>query len=147
MSTLEKAIEIATEAHKGQFDKAGKPYIEHPLAVAALLETEDEKTVAVLHDVLEDTPVTIEDLRRAGFSEEILRAVYAVTRKIRQGKKETYFGFIHRIKHSGELAVRVKLADLAHNSLPERIAVLPPDHQGIVFRYEKATKILKGEMV
>ena len=72
MSTLQRAIEIATEAHKGQFDKSGKDYIEHPLRVMEMGRSEQEKIVGVLHDVVEDTDWTFEMLAAEGFSEEII---------------------------------------------------------------------------
>ena len=74
-STLENAIMIATEAHKGQTDKAGKPYILHPLRVMGKMESTSEQIVAVLHDLLEDTPWTRDDLTGEGFSEDIIQAV------------------------------------------------------------------------
>ena len=93
MSNLQRAIEIATKAHAGQVDKAGKDYIEHPLRVMAMGITESEKIVGVLHDVLEDTPITIEFLSKEGFSQEILDALLCVT-KI--SDNENYDHFITR---------------------------------------------------
>ena len=69
---LEEAILIATRAHMGQVDKGNQPYILHPLRVMLRLQTEEERTVGVLHDVIEDTSVTIEDLRKQGISKEVL---------------------------------------------------------------------------
>ena len=74
MSTLERAIQIATEAHKGQLDKSGKDYIGHPLRVMEMGRSEQEKIVGVLHDVVEDTDWTFERLAAEGFSEEIIAA-------------------------------------------------------------------------
>ena len=79
MSTLQRAIEIATEAHKGQFDKSGKDYIEHPLRVMEMGRSEQEKIAGVLHDVVEDTDWTFEMLAAEGFSEEIIAALRFVT--------------------------------------------------------------------
>lgn len=73
MSTLERAIQIATEAHKGQLDKAGKDYIGHPLRVMEMGKTEDEKIVGVLHDVVEDGDWTFEALEAEGFSKDVKR--------------------------------------------------------------------------
>src|SRR5689334_15020790 len=80
--TLEAAVEIATRAHAGQFDQTGTtPYIQHPLAVARRVQDQDARIVAVLHDVLEDTQVTLDDLRAAGATEAQLRALIAVNRR------------------------------------------------------------------
>jgi (p)ppGpp synthase/HD superfamily hydrolase len=107
---LEKALKIATEAHKGQVDKAGKAYILHPLRVAEKLEREDEKVVALLHDVLEDTPWTLEGLREEGFKGEVLEALDLLTK--RDGQE--YWDYLAGVKGQ-ELARKVKLADLADN--------------------------------
>ncbi|NLA90511.1 MAG: HD domain-containing protein, partial [Synergistaceae bacterium] len=81
MATLERAIEIATKAHEGQTDRGGAPYIRHCLRVMERMATEEMKIAAVLHDVVEDTPVPLEDLRREGFSEAVVKAVDALTRR------------------------------------------------------------------
>ncbi|MDO7897081.1 GTP pyrophosphokinase [Pseudomonas citrulli] len=111
MSTLEKAISISALAHEGQADKGGAPYILHPLKVMLRLSHDEERIVAVLHDVVEDTTVTLADLRRAGFSNAVLDAIDSLTK--REG--ETYQAFIERAALN-PLARRVKLADLAENS-------------------------------
>ena len=111
MPSFEDAIQLAMEAHRGQRDKAGAPYILHPLRVMLSMETETEMITAVLYDVVEDGGITIDDLRRAGYSEEILNAIECLTR--RDG--EEYDQFINRVK-SNPLAVRVKIADLKDNS-------------------------------
>ena len=80
MSTLKRALEIAAEAHKGQFDKSGKDYIKHPLRVMEMGKTEEEKIVGVLHDVVEDTDWTFEGLAAEGFSEESIAALRCVTK-------------------------------------------------------------------
>ena len=95
MSTLARAIEIAAAVHAGQSDKAGAPYISHPLRVAlGFIRTEDEERaiIAVLHDVIEDSDVTAADLRREGFSEPIVDAIEALTRP----EGEAYHDFILR---------------------------------------------------
>lgn len=86
MGTLEKAIQIATEAHKGQFDKSGKEYIQHPLRVMEMGKSEQEKVVGVLHDVVEDTDWTFERLTAEGFSEEIIAGILCSS----CAPKETY---------------------------------------------------------
>ena len=80
MATLERALEIAAAAHAGQQDKAGQPYILHPIRVMLSVSTLDEQIAAVLHDTVEDTSVTLEDLADAGFSGDIVTAVQALTK-------------------------------------------------------------------
>jgi (p)ppGpp synthase/HD superfamily hydrolase len=108
--TLESAIALAVEAHRGQCDKSGQPYILHPLRVMFRCQTDDQRIVAVLHDVVEDTPTTFEDLRNRGFSEEILAALDCVTK--REG--ESYEQFVERAA-ANPIARQVKLADLEDN--------------------------------
>lgn len=114
---ITKALNLAYKAHEGQKDKAGKDYILHPIAVALLVETAAEKVVGLLHDVVEDTPITIEDLRAQGFSEEIVQAVKAITR----GLTESRMSYLKRVKEN-PIARAVKIADLKHNSDLSRIA-------------------------
>lgn len=80
MSTIERAIEIAARAHAGQVDKAGAPYIFHPLRLMFAVKTPEQKMAAILHDVVEDTDVTFDYLRAEGFSSEILNAIKALTK-------------------------------------------------------------------
>jgi GTP diphosphokinase / guanosine-3',5'-bis(diphosphate) 3'-diphosphatase len=116
MSTLEKAISIAAQAHAGQVDKAGQPYILHPIRVMLRMESEVERVVAVLHDVIEDSDLTLDYLRAQGFSDEIVAAVEALTK--REG--ETRLDAAKRAAENG-IAIRVKLADNAENSDMSRI--------------------------
>lgn len=113
---LEKAILIATNAHKGQVDKAGKPYILHPLRLMFSRQNETERICAVLHDVIEDTDITLDYLRDQGFSEEVLTALDALTRR----NDESYDEFISRIINN-KIACYVKLADLCDNMDLSRI--------------------------
>ncbi|TQK74922.1 HD domain-containing protein [Brevibacillus sp. AG162] len=137
MSTLEKAIVIATNAHTGQLDKGGNPYILHPLRIMMKMPSEESRIVAVLHDVLEDTEVTKEDLFQAGFSNEIVEAVIAVTRD----EDETYMEFVKRAKLN-LIARAVKLADLEDNCDLSRIPdPNSKDHERLL-RYKKAIKEL-----
>lgn len=108
--SIETALSLALKAHAGQFDKAGKPYILHPLRLMLQFADETRQTVALLHDVLEDSSTTTDDLRAAGFSDEIIEAVIALTRQA----NESYEAFIQRVKHN-DIARSVKLADLADN--------------------------------
>ena len=113
--TLEDAIALACRAHRGQLDKHGKPYILHSLRVMMRQPDVTAQIVAVLHDVIEDTPFTLDDLRAAGFSAEICEAVDCLTRR----PGETYPSMISRVA-ANPLARRVKLADLEDNMDPRR---------------------------
>lgn len=110
LELLEKAIAIAVDAHGGQKDRYGAPYILHPLRVMARVASPAEKTVAVLHDVLEDSDYTLEDLKAEGFGRETLEALDSVTK--REG--EQYEAFVRR-SEANPLGRRVKLADLEDN--------------------------------
>lgn len=115
--TLEQAIAIATEAHRGQYDKAGAPYILHPLRVMFALETEAERIVGVLHDVVEDGPGwTFEKLEREGFSAEVIAALRLVTKRPEDAGKdlESYLRFVRRTL-GNPVARRVKMADIRDN--------------------------------
>jgi len=110
MPTLENAILLAVKAHRGRKDKAGAAYILHPLRVMLHMKTKDERIVAVLHDVVEDTKYTLEDLQKAGYSQKVLRSLDYLTK--RDG--EEYDQFIKRVKRN-PLARKVKIADLKDN--------------------------------
>jgi hypothetical protein len=111
MSTLNRAIEIATKAHEGSTDKYGAPYINHVTRVMNLGQNDNEKIVGVLHDVIEDTQWTFEDLEKEGFSIEVIEALKCVTKT---SEDEDYAEFITRVKIN-PLAVKVKLNDLTDN--------------------------------
>jgi (p)ppGpp synthase/HD superfamily hydrolase len=115
MATLDRAIQIAAAAHAGQTDKELLPYILHPLRVMMLVSSNDERVAAVLHDVVEDTAVTHDDLEREGFSTEVLDAVHRLTRT----PDAKYVDYVVRCKASA-LARAVKLADLTDNSRLDR---------------------------
>ena len=115
MSTLDRAIEIAVEAHAGQVDKAGQPYILHPLRVMLAQTTDEARIVGVLHDVIEDSDWTINDLRHQRFGQPILEAVWALTRR----KDEEYSAYVERAG-ANPLSRSVKLADLRDNMRPDR---------------------------
>lgn len=110
MPSLDDAISLALQAHRGKKDKAGGPYIFHPLRIMLRMETDTERNVAVLHDVVEDSKFTIQYLRDAGYPEEILEAIDYLTR--RDG--EEYNHFIERIK-GNVLARKIKIADIEDN--------------------------------
>jgi len=111
-----KAMRIAFDAHKEQVDKTGLPYIFHPFHLAEQMGTEDEVCVALLHDVAEDTDITLADLRSQGFPENVTNALALLTHE----NNVEYMEYIAKIK-SNPLAVKVKLADLRHNSNSTRL--------------------------
>ncbi|MBN1659339.1 MAG: HD domain-containing protein [Anaerolineae bacterium] len=140
MGTLDRAILIAAQAHLGQVDKVGEPYVLHPLRVMMAVEGETEQTVAALHDVVEDsTEWTLERLRGEGFSEEVVEAVDHLTR--REG--ETYEAFVERAA-GNPIARRVKLADLADNMDIRRLRVLGEKEVERLRRYHAAWRVLRG---
>lgn len=116
MSTLGRAIAIAAEAHQKQLDKAGAPYILHPIRVMLRQKGETDMMAAILHDVVEDTDWTLDQLRAEGFAAEIIEAVDCLSR--REG--ETYEAFTERVKTS-PIARRVKVADLEDNMDVKRL--------------------------
>ena len=132
---LARAIALANQAHEGQVDKAGKPYISHPLTVMAQMNTPESKIVAVLHDAIEDSDLTITDLVRQGFPEFITDAISAITKL----EGEQYEDYILRVK-SNAIARQVKIADVTHNMDISRIAnPTEKDFQ----RLEKYKKVLQ----
>lgn len=133
---LSKAIQIAAYWHAGQVDKSGAPYILHPLRVMMSVEGETDKIVAVLHDVLEDTELTADDLRAHKFSSDVREAVQALTRQT----GEDYFDFINRLAPN-PIARRVKLADIADNLSPARSGGI---NMKLEARYQRARHILLG---
>ena len=111
MSLLERAIEIALESHHGQTDRYGSPYILHPLLVMMHMDNDNEMMAAVLHDVLEDSNLTLEFLRDQGFPAEVLEAVRLLTH---DAETFSYSEYVRRLKLN-PIAAKVKLADLKHN--------------------------------
>jgi (p)ppGpp synthase/HD superfamily hydrolase len=135
---LARAIALAAEAHARQIDKCGRAYILHPIRVMQRCERHGLETqiVAVLHDVVEDTWVTLDFLRSSGFPDSVIEAIDAITQ--REGR-ETYFEYIHRCSQN-RLAALVKLADLDDNSDP--IRCFSPDNDDRLRRYGKARAIV-----
>lgn len=113
---LSLAFEIAVDAHFGQVDKAGKPYIHHPMRVMNSVEKIEEKIVAILHDTLEDTYVTVSWLRIQGFPDVILEALQAITKV----EGEDYNTYINRVR-TNPIALKVKIADMEDNMNISRI--------------------------
>lgn len=141
MSTLERAIEIAARAHTGQPDKAGAPYILHPLRVMLRMNTNDERIVAVLHDVVEDSHHwSLELLRAEGFSEQVVRAIDSVTHR----DNETYEEFVLRAGLD-PVGRRVKLADLEDNCDLGRIAAPTEEDHARIDRYRRAIEQLRRQ--
>ena len=140
MSTLERAISIAAEAHAGAHDKGGAPYILHPLRMMLTLSTTEERIVAVLHDVCEDCPPwTLEKMRAEGFSEGVIRALDSVTK--RDG--ETYEDFALRAA-ADPIGRRVKLADLADNCDLSRISNPSDKDRERIDKYRRAIALIEG---
>ena len=131
------ALSIATEAHRGQFDKAGVDYIEHPIYVASQVDTEEEKAVALLHDVIEDSPVSAEELLQAGLPETVVTAVQVLTKK----KEQDYQTYLETVKKN-PLARVVKLADLKHNSDLSRLSSITEKDRERLKKYKKAIDFL-----
>lgn len=147
MSTLEKAIELAARVHAGVTDKAGAPYILHPLRVMMKMDSIDERIVAVLHDVVEDTPITFDDLREMGFSEAVIAGVASVTltEEEEAGKSDetVYMSFIRRAA-ADPIGRKVKLADLEDNMDITRIANPTEKDRNRVAKYCRAAALIKS---
>ncbi len=131
------AVAIAATAHRGQFDRAGAPYIFHPLRLMARAESPVEKMAAVLHDVVEDTPWTLAALADEGFPDEVLEALDCLTKRA----GESYEAFIERIA-AHPLATRVKLLDLEDNMSVQRLATLEPNDLARLEKYHRARRRL-----
>ena len=150
---LEKAIQIAVDAHTGQIDKGNNPYILHPLRVMLSLESEEEQIVGILHDVVEDCDGwTYEKLRSEGFSENILDALRSVSKTDREevefksaceeNKLKYYLQFISRAKEN-KIGKKVKIADLKDNLDISRINDITEQDKSRLKRYQKALELLE----
>ena len=137
MANLEDAILLATQAHRGQRDKNGSPYILHPIRVMCRVRTEIEKMIAVLHDVVEDTPTSLQDLINDGYPPQVVEAIDALSHR----PGESYAAFIERLKPN-PLARRVKIADIEDNIDPRRLSVLHEKDFERLKRYRQAWEIL-----
>jgi hypothetical protein len=135
---LEKAIQIATSAHEGQCDRSGQPYILHPIRVMTHCSTIFEKICAVLHDVVEDTPITLSDLRTEGFSEDVITVVDLLSHRA----GESYAAFIERIC-TDVRACRVKRADLRDNMDMSRLQNPTPEDFERMVKYEAALERIR----
>lgn len=134
-----KALKLCFEAHKDQTDKSGMPYVFHPFHLAEQMKDEETTIVALLHDVVEDSDITVDDLRKMGFSESVIEAIALMTH---QGDAE-YMDYVARIKEN-PIAKAVKLADLKHNSDTSRLDTVTKWDRERVAKYKKAIKLLKS---
>ena len=137
MSMLERAIQIAVQAHMGQKDKGGEPYILHPLRIMFKMHTDLERMVAVLHDVVEDSEWTLDHLCDEGFPDQVLAAVDCLTRR----NDEPYEDFVKRVQVN-TLARTVKIADLEDNLDISRIPELTDKDIERIRKYQKALDVL-----
>ena len=133
------AIKIAVSAHEGQTDKGGNPYILHPLRVMMSVESESEKIVAILHDVVEDSDWTFDALLEQGFSHEIIEALKSVTK---ESEDEDYDAFIQRAIQN-PIGRKVKIADLKDNLDVTRIPVLQEKDIQRIDKYKRALSTLQ----
>ena len=131
-----KAMNIAFNAHNGQFDKSGVPYIYHPIHLAEQMQTEEECIVALLHDVVEDTEITFEKLEKE-FSAPIIQALKLLT----HDDSIEYMDYVRNLKNNS-IAKNVKLADLRHNSDETRLEKLTEKDVKRNQKYSEAIKIL-----
>lgn len=134
-----KALVISFNAHKEQVDKSGMPYVYHPYRIAEQMEDEYSTCVALLHDVVEDSDITLEDLKDKGFPQKVLEAVALMT----HNDKTPYFEYIKRIK-TNPIATAVKLADLQDNSNYERLDKVEIKDLQRLEKYREAKRILES---
>ena len=133
----EKAMQIAEKVHSGQVDKAGKPYIGHPVRVEMMCSRQEDRLVALLHDTVEDGDIASEYLLMVGFPQDVVDAVTSVSRK----RGEDYFDFIQRCK-TNPIGRRVEIADLKDNMDITRLNELTEKDIERLKKYHKAYKIL-----
>ena len=134
-----KAMRLCFDAHKNQTDKSGLPYVFHPFHVAEQMPDEETTIVALLHDVIEDTSYTIQDLRDMGFDDEVSEALALMT----HDKSIPYLDYVAKLKEN-PIARAVKLADLAHNSDLSRIGEIDEETKRRLEKYKKAKDILES---
>lgn len=133
-----KAIEIATNAHLNQYDKGGNAYIQHPLSVANMVDSEECKIVAILHDVVEDSEITLNDLIRLGFNDTIINAVDCISKR----KHEEYNKYLFRVA-SNSISSEVKKADLKHNMDITRLSAVTQKDVERIRKYQTALNFLE----
>lgn len=132
-----RAMQIAYQAHHGQTDKSGTPYIFHPIHLAEQMHTEEETIAAILHDVVEDTNIMLDDLAREGFPLEVIAALQLLT----HDDAISYLDYVRAIKNNS-MARAVKLADLTHNSDIGRLGTLDDKARERLEKYKQAIAIL-----
>ena len=135
-----KAMKLCFEAHKDQLDKSGVPYVFHPFHVAEQMSDEATTIVALLHDVVEDTDYTLEDIAAMGFGQDVVDALALMT----HDKSVPYLEYVAKIKDN-PIARTVKLADLAHNSDPTRLDAIDEKAKERLAKYKKAIKLLESQ--
>ena len=133
-----KALKLCFEAHKEQIDKSGMPYVFHPFHLAEQMQDEESTIVALLHDVVEDTDYTLDDLSKMGFDDSVLTAINLMTHE----DGVPYMNYVEQIK-TNPIAKIVKLADLRHNSDMTRLDVVTPRDQERAEKYLAAIKLLE----
>jgi (p)ppGpp synthase/HD superfamily hydrolase len=140
---LAKMLLLTTNAHAGQFDRGGAPYILHPLKVMHYLKTEDEELqcIALGHDVIEDTDVTYKDLRESGFSDRVIEGIVALTKM----PGETYEDYKLRVFANRD-AMRVKLCDLRHNTDIRRLKGVKDKDLKRMAKYQRFYLEIKKEL-
>lgn len=134
-----KAMKLCFDAHKNQVDKSGMPYVFHPFHVAEQMKDEVTTIVALLHDVVEDTDYTLDDIAAKGFGQDVVDALALMT----HDKNVPYLDYVARIRNN-PVARAVKLADLAHNSDPTRLDVIDEKAKERLDKYQNAIAILKS---
>ena len=140
MNNLEQAITIAIKAHAGQVDKAGQPYVLHPLRLMLKFETEVEMIVAVMHDVIEDSEFTQDDLKKFGFSESIVEAIDCLSKR----NGENYDDFVLRVSQNN-LASKIKVEDIKDNLDITRLNKITDKDLKRVEKYHRALKALSKQ--
>lgn len=140
MNTLDVAIALACSVHAGQVDKSGKPYILHPLRLMLSFDDVDAQVVSVLHDVVEDSDTSLEDLRAVGVSERAIEAIDCLSKR----PGEQYDDFIARIRPN-ELARKVKIADIRDNLDLTRLPVVTEKDLQRAAKYHRALAVLLGD--
>lgn len=132
-----KALKLCFLAHRDQVDKSGMPYVFHPFHLAEQMMDEDTTVVALLHDVVEDTPHTLDDLKKMGFSSQIIEAISLMTHE----PGVPYMDYVQKIKENA-IARVVKLADLKHNSDLTRLDIIDDRAKQRVEKYAQAIRLL-----
>lgn len=137
LTKLEQAIKIALEVHSGQVDKAGEMYLLHPLRLMFKFHTEDERVVAVLHDVIEDGEITLENLKLLGFSDSVVNAIDCLSRR----KDEKYENFISRLSID-KLARKIKIEDIKDNLDLTRLNYISDKELKRIEKYHRSLRLL-----